>query len=212
MEIDVTGTVGAVTRGVETIERDGRPAKVVVASRTYPTSIDDLWDAVTTLERIPRWFLPITGDLRVGGRYQLEGNAGGEVLTCDPPRHFEITWEFGGEVSWVTVELVEAAGESTRLELRHTAHVPDDLWDQYGPGAVGLGWDGGLMGLALHIETGTAADRTEVAAWMGSPNYREFMTEASADWRDASIAAGTNEASASGACERVTAAYTVAPE
>ena len=44
-----------------------------------------MWDAVTSAERIPRWFLPISGDLRLGGRYQLEGNAGGEVLECAPP-------------------------------------------------------------------------------------------------------------------------------
>lgn len=211
MEIDVAGHVGAVTRKVEEVERDGRPAKVVVATRTYPTSIDDLWDAITTVERIPRWFLPITGDLRLGGRFQLEGNAGGEILACDPPRSFEISWEFGGEVSWVTVELTEAGG-STELELRHTAHVPDDLWDQYGPGAVGLGWDGGLLGLDLHIVSGAAVERSEVAAWMGSPNYREFMAAASAEWRDASIVAGTAPASADGACERVTAAYTASPE
>ena len=208
----MASVVGAVTRVVENVERDGKRAKVVVATRTYPTTIEDLWDAVTTVERIPRWFLPITGDLRVGGRYQLDGNAGGEVLTCEPPRRFEITWEFGGDTSWVSVELREQADESTELELRHTAHVPDDLWDQYGPGAVGLGWDGALLGLALHVETGAAVDRDEVGVWMKSPNYREFTSAASDDWRDASVAAGTDKASADGACQRVTEAYTAVPE
>jgi hypothetical protein len=27
-----------------------------------------------------RWFLPVTGDLRVGGRFQLEGNAGAAAI------------------------------------------------------------------------------------------------------------------------------------
>ena len=44
--------------------------------RTYETTIVDLWDAITSAERIPRRFLPISGDLRLGGRYQLEGHAG----------------------------------------------------------------------------------------------------------------------------------------
>jgi hypothetical protein len=30
--------------------------------------------------------MPISGELRVGGSFQLEGNAGGEILTCEPPR------------------------------------------------------------------------------------------------------------------------------
>lgn len=38
-----------------------------------------MWDACTDPERIPRWFLPISGDLRLNGRYQLEGNAGGAI-------------------------------------------------------------------------------------------------------------------------------------
>ena len=44
-----------------------------------------MWDACTDPERIGRWFLPVSGDLRLGGRYQLEGNAGGEILRCEPP-------------------------------------------------------------------------------------------------------------------------------
>jgi uncharacterized protein YndB with AHSA1/START domain len=42
---------------------------------------------------IPRWFLPIAGDLRLGGRFQLEGNAGGEITECRPPRRLAVTWE-----------------------------------------------------------------------------------------------------------------------
>jgi uncharacterized protein YndB with AHSA1/START domain len=83
---------------VENVEHDGRPARLIIAARTYDTSVEDLWDAVTNIERIPRRFRPISGELQVGGgRYQLEGNARGEVLRCDPPRSFEITWEYGGE-------------------------------------------------------------------------------------------------------------------
>jgi uncharacterized protein YndB with AHSA1/START domain len=69
------------------LPRDGQ----VVPTRTYPTDHDDLWEALTSAGRIPRWFLPITGDLRVGGRYQLEGNAGGVVEEGDQPHRFAIT-------------------------------------------------------------------------------------------------------------------------
>jgi len=208
MEIDAIEKASLVTRSVDTVDRDGRPAKLLTAGRTYPTSIEDLWDAVTNPERIPRWFLPITGELRPGGRFQLEGNAGGEILSCEPPRRFEITWEYGGETSWVTVELSgEPGGEEAELELRHLAHVPDDFWDQYGPGAVGIGWDLGLVGLDLHVSSGEALDREEVRGWETSPNAREFITRSSAAWRDASVAGGTDPEAASASAERVTGFY-----
>ena len=101
---DVAKHLGAITRAVESTTHDGKPAKVVVASRTYPTSPDDLWDAVTDPERIPRWFAAVEGDLRLGGRFQVQGNAGGEIVACDAPTHLALTWEMGGGVSWVDVD------------------------------------------------------------------------------------------------------------
>lgn len=85
-KIDVASQIGAVVREVGSREYEGKTARVVIATRTYDTTVDDVWDALTSVERIPRWFLPVTGDLRIGGRYQLKGNAGGEIRRCEPPR------------------------------------------------------------------------------------------------------------------------------
>jgi uncharacterized protein YndB with AHSA1/START domain len=213
MEIDAIKKAGLITRTVDTVDRDGKPAKLLTAARAYPTAIEDLWDALTDIERIPRWFLPITGDLHPGGRFQLEGNAEGEILACDPPRRFEITWEYGGEVSWVTVELSGDPGAAeAHLELQHLAHVPDDLWDQYGPGAVGIGWDLGLMGLDLHLSSGEALDPEQVRAWGTSADARAFIVESSTAWGTASIAGGADAVVARASAERVTDFYTVAEE
>ena len=84
MSFDPIATAGLETREVLTGSRDGVTTKIAVASRTYPTQQADLWDAVTNAERIPRWFLPITGELKLGGHYQLIGNAGGVVEVCEP--------------------------------------------------------------------------------------------------------------------------------
>src|SRR5499433_4618380 len=143
--IDVLRYIGMVTRDVSTREYEGLPARVLLATCAYDTTIDDVWDAITNPERIPRWFLPISGDLRLGGRYQLQGNAGGEITRCEPPRHLAVTWEFGGEVSWVKVDLTDDGKGGTHLELEHVAHVDDARWAQFGPGAVGVGWDMTLM-------------------------------------------------------------------
>ncbi len=92
-------TFGAVTRVVENREREGRPARVVVATPDSPTTTGDLWEALTNPQRITRWFLPISGDLRLGGRYQFQGNAGGMITGCEPPKQLAVTWEYGGEVA-----------------------------------------------------------------------------------------------------------------
>jgi uncharacterized protein YndB with AHSA1/START domain len=181
---------------------------LLVATRNYDTTVDDLWDALTNAERIPRWFLPITGDLRLGGRYQLQGNAGGQITRCEPPRDLELTWEMQGQVSWVAVQLSAAAEGGTTLRLEHTAHVPDDMWDKYGPGAVGVGWDQSMLGLERHLATRARVDPQEFAAWVGSDEGRAFIRESSEAWADASIAAGTDESSARAAAERTTAFYT----
>jgi uncharacterized protein YndB with AHSA1/START domain len=208
MKMDIAATLGAVVREVASREHEGRLARVIVATRTYDTTIDDLWDALTSAERIPRWFLPVSGDLRLGGRYQLQGNAGGEVRTCEPPRLLAVTWEYGSEVSWVTVRLAEAPNGGARLELEHIAHVDDGRWEQFGPGAVGVGWDLAIMGLSRHLETGASVDRQAAMAWAGSPEGKDFMRRSSAAWGEASLAAGTEAAAARAAAARTAAFYT----
>src|SRR4029077_7823606 len=129
--------------------------RAIRLQRTYDAPVEDVWDALTSPERITRWFLPISGDYRVAGRFQLEGNAGGEILSCERPHRFRVTWAYGevgdADVSELEVRLTSAGDGSTTLELEHNAVVPDEPWAEYGPGAVGVGWDQGLLGLSLHL-------------------------------------------------------------
>jgi uncharacterized protein YndB with AHSA1/START domain len=199
--------IGAGTRTVESREHRGRPARVLTVKRTYPSDPATVWEAVTTAERIPRWFLPVSGDLELGGRYQLEGNAGGVVETCDPPRSFSVTWEYGGDVSWVEVSLSPVDG-GTEVELRHIAPVDDERWTEYGPGAVGVGWDLCLYGLGRHLDGQPGLDPAAAAAWSASDEGRPFVSASSDAWCAASVAAGEDEAAARAAADRTTAAYT----
>jgi uncharacterized protein YndB with AHSA1/START domain len=211
--IDVTGQISAVRRQVGSRVLEAGEARVVTVSQVYKASVDELWDACTNPERIPRWFLPISGDLRVNGRYQLEGNAGGTVERCDPPHSFAATWEYGGEVSWIEVRLSAESESQARFELEHVAPVDDERWAEFGPGAVGIGWEMGLMGLTLHLSSdGRAVDPQEAMAWAASDEGKRFMSLSSQRWCEASIAAGTPEAEARSAAERTTAAYTATPE
>ena len=208
---NVFDQLGAVRRDVTSRDHQGRPARVLTIEQSYPTTPDDVWDAVTNPARLPRWFMPVEGDLKVGGHYQLVGNAGGTIERCEPPRTLAVTWEYGGEVSWVELTL-RPDGDLTTLVLEHIAHVDDDRWKQYGPGAVGVGWDLAFIGLDEHLTTGATLDAEEFAAWSATGEGVAFIERVSQAWTDASIAGGTDPDVARLAGKRTTAFYTGQPE
>ena len=205
MQIDVARVLGLVTRAVRNFEKDGKPASAVKLTRLYDTSVDDLWDALTSRERIARWFLPVEGDLQLGGKYQLKGNAGGTITACAPPNHFSATWEFGGAVSWIDVTLA-AERSQARLTLEHTAII-EDHWNQFGPGAVGIGWDLAIAGLERYLATGASVDHETAEAWMVSPEGKAFMTDSGESWCAAHVASGVDAASAKEKSDRTIAFY-----
>jgi uncharacterized protein YndB with AHSA1/START domain len=165
-----------------------------------------VWEAVTSADRIPRWFLPITGELTLGGRYQLEGNAGGEITACEPGLHFAVTWEFAGDVSWVDVTVGDEGPDGVRLTLSHTQlHSP--FWDRYGPGATGVGFEMALVGLATHLEQpGEPLPDEEAFAY--SEEGQAYIATCSEAWGNAATAAGEDPAAAGLAARRTAAFYT----
>lgn len=191
---------------IRTVE--GVDSRVLTLSQSYAAARDEVWSAITSAERITSWLMPVSGDLRLGGRYQLEGNAGGEVLRCSAVESYAVTWEYGGKMSWVMASLSDGDGASTRLDIEHAAPADDESWPEFGAGATGIGWDMMLLGLALHLQGGEGMSPDEGAAWAGSADGRVFMTRSSELWRDASIASGENEADAAAAAARCLAAYT----
>jgi uncharacterized protein YndB with AHSA1/START domain len=205
--IDVNHQINAVRRSVGTKMLEPGEANVVTVSQSYPTDAADLWDACTNIARIPRWFLPITGELAVGGKYQLEGNANGTILTCEPPRTFTATWEYGGDVSWIELRIISEGDDRSRLELDHLAVVDGEHWAQFGPGAVGIGWDLGLVGLAIHLSTGEALKSDFEQDWTATDGGRQFMTLASEAWYRANVAGGEDPAVARASADRASAAY-----
>ncbi|MDC9822408.1 SRPBCC family protein [Devosia sp. ZB163] len=200
MPFDLAAHLGAMSRTVENLERDGKPAKAVIAARTFETDAADLWDALTNQQRLPRWFARIDGDLRLGGRFHVENNASGTITACEPNRHIAGTWEFAGGMSWIEIRL-SPEGSGTRLELTHIAPV-DPHWDKFGPGAVGVGWDLGFMGLARHLAEPQAEVAMEaVQGWFGSDEARQMIRSASDGWGSAAIKAGENDDHALAAAE-----------
>jgi len=206
--MDVAAQVNSVRRSVGKRVLEAGEARTMTIRQRYDATIEEVWDACTNPERIPRWFLPVSGELRVGGSYQLTGNASGTIERCDPPNSFAATWEFGGGVTWIEVRLTAELDGATILELEHIAHVADELWDQFGPGAVGIGWDLALHGLAKHLGTGASMSPDEGAAWAASVDGKKFIELSSSGWCDANIAAGAVATSARAAADRSTAFFT----
>jgi uncharacterized protein YndB with AHSA1/START domain len=185
--IDIANQLNAIHRQVEQQPpADGSGERVsVLLRRSYDAPIGDVWDAVTQPDRIKRWLMPISGELRVGGSFQLEGNAGGEILTCEPPRLLRVT--FGGPTSIVEVRLTSQGDRDTVLELEHT--VPIEM-AQSGAGAlyVGPGWDGALMGLGLLLRGEAVGDPVAAA---NSPEAQEFSKQSVHAWAEVVKDSGT---------------------
>ena len=185
--IDIASQLNAIHRQVEQqLPADGSGERVsVLLRRGYDAPIDDVWDAVTQPDRIKRWLMPISGELRVGGSFQLEGNAGGEILTCEPPRLLKVT--FGAPTSIVEVRLTPDGDGDTVLELEHT--VPIEI-AQSGAGAlyVGPGWDGALLGLGLFLRGEAVGDPVAAA---NSPEAQEFSKQSVHAWADVVKDSGT---------------------
>jgi uncharacterized protein YndB with AHSA1/START domain len=212
--IDIVRELDAVKRAVGPGRTAAGEGRAIRLERIYDAPIDDVWDALTNPERIGRWFLPISGDYRLGGRYQFEGNAGGEIVSCERPNRLRVTWVYGevtspADVSELEVRLTSAGDGATTLVLEHTAIVPDEMWGQFGPGAVGVGWDGGLLGLALHLRGNPVGDPI---AWQLSDEGREFSTRSSDAWGTANVAAGADPEAAASAVANTTAFYAPEPD
>ena len=185
--IDIASQLNAIHRQVEKqLPADGSGECVsVLMRRSYDAPVGDVWDAVTQPDRIKRWLMPISGELRVGGNFQLEGNAGGEILTCEPPSLLRVT--FGAPTSIVEVRLTPDGDRDTVLELEHT--VPIEM-AQSGAGAlyVGPGWDGALMGLGLFLRGEAVGDPVAAA---NSPEAQEFSKQSVHAWVEVVEDSGT---------------------
>lgn len=183
--IDIVRELEAIHREVGARPGTGGDDIAVQLRRTYDAAVEDVWDAVTDPDRVKRWFLPLHGDLRVGGTFQLEGNAGGEILRCERPRLLTVT--FGGAESVVELRLSPVGEDGTALELEHTVPVA-----MAGSGAgslyVGPGWDGALLGLGLFLRGEVSADPVAAAS---SPQAQGFSRGSVAAWATAVEASGT---------------------
>ncbi|MGB7447890.1 MAG: SRPBCC domain-containing protein [Ornithinimicrobium sp.] len=182
--IDLVEQINTTHRSLGDLDVADGPGRSVLLRRNYAFPVEALWDACTDPARLSRWMGPVSGNLRPGGSFQVEGNAGGEILLCEEPRLLRVTWVLGeGMATEVEVRLSSGNDGSSELELEHTtpAAVLDELVRSYGPGGtigIGTGWDIALLGLSLLLD-GVEFDPT---AWEDSPEVKAYAVGCCTAW------------------------------
>jgi uncharacterized protein YndB with AHSA1/START domain len=105
-------------------------ARSVLLRARLDAPIEDVWDACTDPDRLGRWFLPLSGDLREGGTFRLEGHAGGSILVCDPPQRLHVTWKYGDRpADELELHLAVTREGQTVLALEHATVVQEVEWE-----------------------------------------------------------------------------------
>jgi uncharacterized protein YndB with AHSA1/START domain len=135
--------------GVVTTSGD---ALTIVFQRRYRQSVEKVWAALTTPERLADWFAEAEVDLRVGGEMRLTWNNGVHtavvtITVCDPPRALAWRWTIGERDTLVRFDLAPE-GDGCALTLTHSGLSP-----RAGPGAgVRAGWHAHLEGLPAALD------------------------------------------------------------
>lgn len=155
-------------------------ARVAVFTRTYDTTIEDLWDACTSPERLRRWYVPVTGDFRVGGAFAQLNMGSGTILACDAPHLLKLS--LGGGVDEIELRLSPGAEDgTTRLELQHATtldshEIGGQMFDAIF--CMGGGYYPRLLALDLHLR-GRLPDDYDSAAFHLNPEMRPVIERGS---------------------------------
>lgn len=107
-----------------TVEASPSGGYLIRFAQTYPTTVEDLWDAITDPERLSRWMAPYEGEFHLGGRWLARYDDGtvfteGTVTACDAPRTFTTTWHASEEQETTITVTVEPVADGAALRLEH---------------------------------------------------------------------------------------------
>lgn len=156
-------------------------ARVAVFTRTYETTVEDLWDACTNPERLRRWYVPVTGELRVGGNFQQVNMGSGTILECDAPQLLKLS--LGGGVDELELRLSPGPEEgTTTLELQHATTLDEHYIGGQSYDAIfcmGGGYYPRLRALDQHLR-GTLPEDYDSAAFHLNPYMRSTIERGSA--------------------------------
>jgi len=156
-------------------------ARVAVFTRTYQTSLGDLWDACTNPERLRRWYTQVTGDLHVGGTFEQTNMGSGTILECDAPHLLKVS--LGGGADEIELRLSPGPDDgTTTLELQHATtlsshEIGGQTFDAIF--CMGGGYYPRLEALDMHLR-GTLPDDYDSTAFHLNPAMRATIERGSA--------------------------------
>jgi uncharacterized protein YndB with AHSA1/START domain len=165
-------------------------ARVAVFRRTYDAPIEDVWDACTNPDRLRRWYVPITGDLRVGGTFQQSPMGSGVIVHCDAPNLLKLS--LGGGADEIELRLSRTGDDKTALELQHATTI-----DQH---QIGGQMFDRLLALHRHLR-GTLPDDYDTLTFHQVPELRPVIDRGSAAMAALLEADGVTRSPAIGACD-----------
>jgi uncharacterized protein YndB with AHSA1/START domain len=139
-------------------------ARQIVFHRRYRQSVEKVWAALTTPERLADWFAEAQVDLRVGGTIRLNWNNGMHqaemaITVCDPPRALAWRWTIGERDTLVRFDLAPDGDGGCALTLTHSGLSLDGARD----GGVRAGWHAHLEALPDAIQGRATPWETKVA-------------------------------------------------
>lgn len=111
-------------------------------------------------------------------------------MACTSLTELTLLEQGPSQETWLELRLDVVPG-GVSLSLVHMASGPEELWTQFGPGAVGIGWELGLAGLEKYVLSNGAFDAQEGKGWEASEEGIELIHGSSRAWAQASIEFGT---------------------
>ena len=172
-------------RIIGTMRAHDQDRGVVRVEDVYDTSVDDLWQACTSPDRLARWIAVVSGDLVVGGEvhavFTSTWSGPVRIDACDAPSHLLLTMEPGTDDETQVEAWLTAEGSRTRLVVEERG-LPAGALPAYG-----AGWQAHLedLGRSLVLAGPVHADgwseHEPASAW------RSRWTELTPLYRDARV-------------------------
>lgn len=127
----------------------GVPARAVALERIIDADPTDVFDALTSAERVEAWLgVRAVIELRIGGRFELlfagdapagsQGSEGCQILACVPGEMLAFSWnspptppldQIRGRHTWVVITMAVATS-GCRVRLVHTGMGDGAVWEE----------------------------------------------------------------------------------
>ncbi|MCU1588446.1 MAG: hypothetical protein JWN31_1939 [Frankiales bacterium] len=189
----MTDTTTATTYALAARQLPAGEARAAVFTRHYDAAIEDVWDACTNVERLRRWWQPVEGDLRLGGRFTQGDFGPGLVLRCEAPRLLTIAVGGGDpHTDQIELRLTASADGGTDLEFEHatcldTHEIGGQIYDAVY--CMGGGYGPRLVTLEQHLN-GTLPADVDLRALHLRDDYRAPINDSMAALDELLISSG----------------------